>query len=334
MSAAAKPRLALALGDPAGIGSEIVLKTLADDALRAAIQPIVVGDAAVLAHQATALGLPFVVGEGRLTLPAEGWSCRLLDCGAAAPAEIAWGIASAAGGRAVVAYAKAAVALALAGEADAVLAAPHTERAVAMAGIPFSGYPDLVAAETGTPAERVFLMLVAPGLLVVNATLHIPLAEVPAAITPARVAAAIHAAEDALRMMGRPHPRVAVCGLNPHAGEGGLFGSEDEAVIRPTIARCRAEGIDVSGPYPADALLADHRHDVHVAMFHDQAHVAVKVAAPRRSTALSIGTPILFGTVAHGSAYDIAGRGTADPTAFRNATGLLAEHLAAAPARA
>ena len=132
----------------------------------------------------------------------------------------------------MVAYAKAAVALALAGEADAVLAAPHTERAVAMAGIPFSGYPDLVAAETGTPAERVFLMLVAPGLLVVNATLHIPLAEVPAAITPARVAAAIHAAEDALRMMGRPHPRVAVCGLNPHAGEGGLFGSEDEAVIR------------------------------------------------------------------------------------------------------
>jgi len=127
---------------------------------------------------------------------------------------------------------------------------------------------------------------------------------------------------------GMSRPKIAVCGLNPHAGENGLFGTEDRAIIAPAVARACARGMDVSGPIAADAVFAARAHDLYVAMYHDQGHIPVKVVAPFRSSAITVGTPIVFGTVAHGSAYDIAGQNRADHGAFANAFDLLASQFA------
>jgi 4-hydroxythreonine-4-phosphate dehydrogenase len=315
-----RPCIALPIGDPAGIGPEIVLKTLLAGAPGA--EPVVVGDAEPLRRHAEACGIPLAIGEGRLAVG--GREYGFVACGALDPDAWSFGRVGAAAGAACRAYALRGIALAVAGAVDAVLAAPHTEASVNLAGNPFRGYPGLLAEATGTPEDRVFLMLLCPEYRVVNATLHLPLVEAARMLSRERVANAIEAAAAALRSLGIAAPRVGVCGLNPHAGENGLFGREEIDIIAPAVAAARGRGLAVTGPAPADALFADRAHDVYVAMYHDQGHIPVKVAAPRRSSAVSIGTPVVFGSVAHGSAHDIAGRNRADPTAFGIALELLA----------
>jgi len=314
--------VALAIGDPAGIGPEVVLKSLAQSVERSR-RAIVVGDAAALTRHATACGIAVDISRDELNWP-DGRRTRFVDCNTESNVTWTFGEASAVGGQACLAYVTRAVELARVGEVAAVLAAPHNETSVNLVKPGFDGYPSLVADLTATPRARVFLMLLCRELRVIQVTLHLSLRDAIGLLSTPLVEAAIAAGQTTLERFGILRSRIAVCGLNPHAGEGGLFGTEDRDIIAPAVENARARGLDVSGPIAADAAFAARAHDLYVAMYHDQGHIPVKLLAPRMSSAITVGTPIVFGTVAHGSAYDIAGRNRADASAFANAFDLLA----------
>jgi 4-hydroxythreonine-4-phosphate dehydrogenase/1,2-dihydroxy-3,5-cyclohexadiene-1,4-dicarboxylate dehydrogenase len=211
-----------------------------------------------------------------------------------------------------------------AGEFDAVVAGPHHETAIAAAGIPSSGYPSLVARACGQPESSVFLLLVGGGLRIVHVTLHESLATALGRITPELVVAATQAGVRGCRMLGVAQPKIALFGINPHASEGMLFGPEDAQRVVPAAAQLRAQGLDITGPQGGDVLLADRRHDLYVAMFHDQGHIPVKLLAPQAASALSIGADVLLASTGHGSAMDIAGTGAARPDALLRSLRLIA----------
>ncbi len=196
------------------------------------------------------------------------------------------------------------------------VAGPHHETAIAQAGIRFSGYPSLLAHVCGQPEHTVFMMLVGGGLRIVHVTLHESVATALARITPELIVSATECGLRACRAMGLEQPKVALFGINPHASEGSLFGPEDEERVVPAAAALRARGIDVTGPQGADVLLADRKHDLYVAMLHDQGHIPVKLLAPQAASAISIGADVLLASTGHGSAMDIAGQGTARPDAL------------------
>jgi 4-phospho-D-threonate 3-dehydrogenase / 4-phospho-D-erythronate 3-dehydrogenase len=193
---------------------------------------------------------------------------------------------------------------------------PHNKYSVNLAGVSFAGYPPLLAKLTGS--RYAFNMLVAGSIRIVGATLHLPLKEVSQVLTQDLVLATIEAANGAVKRLGINEPKIAVAGVNPHCGEEGLFGSEEETTIRPAIALAKAQGIRVSGPWPADSLFVGLKekqdYDAYVAMFHDQSHIPIKTVAFEHIVGLIIGTPLIVATVGHGSAFDIAGKGIANPT--------------------
>jgi 4-hydroxythreonine-4-phosphate dehydrogenase len=313
-----KPKIAIATGDPAGIGPEISLKAALDPAVRAACDPILVSDPAVIVRHAKACGIATdlqIVSRISDAAPSPG-TLTLLDCKQPDAAELPLGATSPVSGRASIAFAAAAVKAALAGEVDAVLGAPQNETSIAKAGIPFDGHPSFVARQTGTDPDGVFMMLCFGDVKVAHATLHQSVRNAIASITLDRVASVIAATDRTLKQMGVAKPRIAVSGLNPHAGEGGLFGSEEIEIIGPAITVAAAQGIDVSGPFGADTMFHTKGIDAFVVMLHDQGHVPAKFMAPNATIALTIGTPILFSSVAHGSAHDIAGKGIASPKAM------------------
>lgn len=192
------------------------------------------------------------------------------------------------------------------------------------AGIAFSGYPGLIADLTSTPRERAFMMLVAKGLRITHATLHEAVAAALRRLTPDLVIAALEATVTTARQLGVENPTVGVFGINPHAGEDGLFGDEDESITKPAVGRLKQLGIAAEGPIGADLLLSQRRHDFYLAMFHDQGHIPIKLISPLRASALTIGVPLLFASVAHGCAFDIAGQGKADATGVIETVQLLA----------
>lgn len=312
-SASAPRRIALSVGDPNGIGPQIVLKAL--DALRdeRRLRITVFGPPEVMSGSAARLGLQAVLQATHLCAAGE------LPSAAFRPGEV-----NAAAGASAVASATAAIEACRAGEFDAVVAGPHHETAIAQAGIRFSGYPSLLARVCDQPEGQVFLLLVGGGLRIVHVTLHESVATALARITPALVVAAAQAGVRACRMLGLPQPRVALFGINPHASEGRLFGPEDEELVLPAADTLRASGIDVTGPKGADALLADRKHDLYVAMLHDQGHIPVKLLAPQAASAISIGADVLLASTGHGSAMDIAGTGTARPDALLRSLRLVA----------
>ncbi len=327
MAAASLPRIALTLGDPAGIGPEIVLKAALDPRVRAACVPILVGDAEALrAHAASfapgvhvqrfdSVAAAHAVAGGAVVvvhLPSLGADFRI---GQIAPAN----------GQAAVQAIATAVDAAVRGEVDAVAAAPIHETAIAQAGIAFDGHASFVARRTGTPLDDVFLMLCRETTRIVHTTLHASVRRAIEQITPQRVLAVLRATDRALRRLGIERPRIGVSGLNPHAGENRLFGDEEADIIAPAIASARLEGIDATGPQGADTLLAQPGFDACVVMLHDQGHIAMKVAAPNQVVGMVIGTPLAFASVGHGTAMDIAGRGAADPVAMVSAVLALAQ---------
>lgn len=321
-----RPVIALPVGDPNGIGPEIALMAATDPAVLAACVPVLIADPAVIHLTATRLGLQgelsVAVSDGRLLVKL----VNSLDDGPEP------GAVTAKAGAATVAYAREAIRMAEDGAAAAVVAGPHNETAVAKAGIPFSGYPGLLAEATGTEPDAVFLMLVTPRFRIVHATLHIGLRAALDSLAIEKVANAIRAADTALKRMGIAVPRIAVMGINPHAGEGGLFGEEDETITGPAVAAAREEGIAAEGPGGADLLLQENAHDAYIAMYHDQGHIPAKLEGRGAALGISIGAPVLFSTVAHGSAHDIAGTGSADPSAFKGALLKMAGILGSAPA--
>ncbi|MDB5751565.1 MAG: 4-hydroxythreonine-4-phosphate dehydrogenase ((phosphohydroxy)-L-threonine dehydrogenase)-like [Ramlibacter sp.] len=305
-------RIALSVGDPNGIGPEIVLKAL--DALRGEdrLRMAVFGPRAVLERAAAVTGLQDVLG-----------SVDLRDVGELPTCSAQFGQVNAAAGASAVASATAAIEAVRAGEFDAVVAGPHHETAIAQAGIPFTGYPSLLARVCGEPEGSVFLLLVGGSLRIVHATLHESVATALARLTPQLVVAATLAGVRACQALGVAEPKVALMGINPHASEGTLFGPEDLQCTVPAAQGLRALGVNVTGPQGGDVLLADRRHDLYVAMLHDQGHIPIKLLAPQAASAISIGSAVLLASTGHGSAMDIAGQGSARPDALLRSLRLL-----------
>ncbi|MQA30404.1 MAG: 4-hydroxythreonine-4-phosphate dehydrogenase PdxA [Luteitalea sp.] len=285
-----RPRVAITSGDPAGIGPEIAAMAAADPRVVEVCQPV--------------LYQP----PGHARFPA--------------------GVLSADAGRAAFDLIVRAVNDALGGEVDAVATAPVNKEAFRLAGLPWAGHTDLLAHLTGAP--HVAMMFHSDALRVVLATIHIPLGAVPAALTQASLEATIALTARELPRFGLPRPRIAVAGLNPHAGEHGLFGREELDAIAPAIAACRRRGIDVSGPFPGDTIFVRATRgefDLVVACYHDQGLIPVKLLAFGQAVNVTLGLPIIRTSVDHGTAFDIAGRGTADPGSMIGAV-LLAARLA------
>jgi 4-hydroxythreonine-4-phosphate dehydrogenase len=301
----AKTRIAIPTGDPAGIGPEIALKAALDPAVRAACDPILVCDPALLERHARACGIKADLSK-----------LNVLACPQPETASLGFGVVSPISGRASIAFCAAAVKAAMSGEVDAVVAAPQNETSIGQAGIPFDGHPSFVARQTGTDENGVYMMLCFGDTRIAHCTLHRSVREAIALITRENVARTIRAADATLKHMGIAAPRIAVSGLNPHAGEGGLFGREEIEIIKPAMDAVAAEGLHVSGPFGADTMFHMPGFDAFVVMLHDQGHIATKLLAQNAAAALTIGTPILFASVAHGTGHDIAGQGIANPAAM------------------
>src|SRR6185312_1384201 len=297
-----------------------------DKRVAALCRPLLVGDPATVEMHAKAAGLSpnlRVVDEPGKADWSNG-AVNLLDAGDGANVPVKFGTVDAAYGRASLASARRAIRAALDKQADAVVAAPQTERSIAAAGIAFDGYPSFVARETGTPVNDVYLMICFDDKRIVHATLHVSVREAIALITRERVERVISVTDTALKKLGVARPKIFVGGLNPHAGEEGMFGSEEIDIIIPAIERAAKDGIDASGPFGADTMFRKQGCDAYIVMLHDQGHIAAKLQAFNRTAGLSIGSPILFSSVAHGSAHDIAGKGQADPGAMIEAITRLA----------
>jgi 4-hydroxy-L-threonine phosphate dehydrogenase PdxA len=304
------PAVAIAIGDPAGIGPEISIKAALDPAARALCRPILVGDRGVLEAHAKACGLAL---DGIDVLERKQLGAGDLKIGDIRPAH----------GRSALDSAKAAVRAALAGKVHAVVAAPHNETAIHQAGVEFDGYPSFVARLCGLQADDGILMLCfrhdGREIRIAHVTLHTSVATALTQITSARVARTIRETAAALRRLGIARPQLALGGVNPHAGENGLFGDEEINSLQPALAEARAEGIDVADPVGADLLIQRKGYDAYVVMLHDQGHIAAKLLAPQRVAAMTIGTPVIFSSVAHGSAHDIAGKNQASHRAMLEA---------------
>lgn len=300
--------IGITLGDPAGIGPEIVGKALSDR---------LIGELA-----------DFVVFGSADLCPGKG--VRVDDAGERPTRETTGARRpTAAGGRASVAWVLAAIRAAMAGEVDAIVTAPISKEAMKLADYPWPGHTEILKEKTG--AERAVMMMVGGGLRVALVTTHVAIARLPSAIRREDVLATIRITEAALRSgFGRPSPRIAVCGLNPHSGEAGMFGGEEAEVILPAIEEARAQGMDCSGPVPADVVFHQALHgrwDAVVAMYHDQATIPVKLLAFETGVNVTLGLPIIRTSPDHGTAYDIAGRGIADPGSIVEAI-RLAAHMA------
>ena len=270
------PRVAVTMGDPAGIGPEVAAKAAASPRVLEVCTPVIYG--------------------------------RIYTPGVRA------GVLSAEAGRAAYDAILAAVGDAMSGAVDAIATAPINKEAFALAGLPWHGHTELLAHLTGAPS--VAMMFHADALRVVLATIHEPLASVPRLLTREAVEGVIRLTARELPRFGFAAPRLAVCGLNPHAGEGGVLGDEEQRIIGPAIAACAADGIDVQGPFPADTLFVRASRgafDAVVACYHDQGLIPVKLLAFGTSVNVTLGLPIIRTSVDHGTAFDIAGRNAADP---------------------
>jgi len=270
------PKVGITVGDPAGIGPEVAARAAVDPRVLEVCEPVL-----------------FQPDHGETFAP---------------------GVLSAAAGRAAYEVILRAVDAATRREIDAVATAPVNKEAFRLAGLPWSGHTDLLAHLTG--AAHVAMMFHSEALRVVLATVHLALADVPRALTTSSLAATIDLTARELPRFGIAQPRIAVAGLNPHAGEHGLFGCEEQTIMAPAIAACRARGIEVNGPFPGDTVFVRARRgdfDVVIACYHDQGLIPVKLVAFGQAVNVTLGLPIVRTSVDHGTAFDIAGKGVADP---------------------
>jgi 4-hydroxy-L-threonine phosphate dehydrogenase PdxA len=305
--------IALTIGDPNGIGPEIAVKAALTIAGNESPRVILVGDDNVIRYYADrhAAGAELVRSVDICSKNAIAWhSVNSLPSEQFKPGQVA-----AAAGKATVDYMVAAVKLVRSGVADAIIGCPHNETAVNAAGIKFTGYPGLIARLTGTGEDDVFMMLVGGGLRILHVTLHERLHDALARLTPELVERAGMICAATLERLGISNPKIGVFGINPHAGENGLFGDDDDRITVPAVKNMRARGLLVEGPIGADVILSRKDIDGFVAMYHDQGHIPVKLLAGRTASAFSLGSSIFFSSVGHGSAFDIAGQGKADATA-------------------
>lgn len=329
-----KPILAITMGDPASIGPELCLRAMGDPSVYDACRPLVIGDICILRRAMQLPGLPKLRLHG-VKHPQEAafqpGTLDVLDMGCCAPEQVPLGQVSAAAGNAAFLYVKEAIELAMHGSVDATVTNALNKEAMNLAGHYFSGHTEIYAHYTGT--EKYTMMLVHEDLRVLHVSTHVSLREACDRVTKARVLDVIRIADQACRDMGIGTPRIGVAGLNPHCGEGGLFGREEIEQILPAVREAQGEGIRAEGPIPADTIFSKARggwYDVVVAMYHDQGHIPLKVlgfvydrkAAAWQSVSgvnITLGLPIIRTSVDHGTAFDQAGKGTASPLSLRNA---------------
>lgn len=309
------PIIAITMGDAAGVGPEIITRALAEDSLYARCRPLVIGDAARLRRAVQITGTNLAINP--ITDPQAGrYTHGHIDCIdiAVIPDDLPFGQVSAAAGEGAYRFVEKATELALAGQVQAVCTAPLNKAALRAAGHAYPGHTEMLAALTDTP--EVSMMLTAPRLRVIHVTTHIGLIDAVAKIEPGLVERTIRRGHAALRKAGIEQPRIAVCGINPHAGENGLFGHGEEAdKIVPAVEAVQRDGIDAAGPLPADTLFyraVRGDFDLVVAMYHDQGHGPVKVLGLEAGVNITIGLPVIRTSVDHGTAFDIAGSGQAD----------------------
>ncbi|MGA2753509.1 MAG: 4-hydroxythreonine-4-phosphate dehydrogenase PdxA [Terracidiphilus sp.] len=302
-------RIAISIGDPAGIGAEIALKALQDQSVASLAHWILIADSAALNAARC------VCGIDPASLP-----CTLIDTGAlGADHVLEFGQLRAVYGLAAIAYVRRAVELCMKAEADAMVTAPLNKEAVTLSGQAFSGHTEYIAELTGAPEPR--MLLYSEKLATVHVSTHISL-EQACHLNRAHIVRTIQLGNDALLWMRHRAPRIAVCGLNPHAGEHGLFGLQDAEIIAPAIAEARALGIDCSGPHSPDTIFVRAlrgEFDLIVAMYHDQGHIPMKLIDFEGGVNVSLGLPIIRTSVDHGTAFDIAGRNQADATNMKAA---------------
>lgn len=288
-----RPRVGISLGDPSGIGAEVTLQALRRRDVRRALSPVLFGDAS------TPAGDYHLVAVSHL-----------------APADRRPGKPTKRGGAAQYAYITAAIEAAKSGQVQALCTAPVSKEAITRAGIHFVGHTEVLAQAFGC---EVVMLMSGPELRVALATNHVPIAQVPARLSTPGLVQTLKLLSSSLgQRLGKRRPRIAVCGLNPHAGDGGVLGTEEVQLIAPAIRKARQLGLDVHGPFAADGLFAKARggfpYDVALAMFHDQGLVATKTLDFARTVNVTLGLPLPRTSPDHGVAYDIAGRGEADDT--------------------
>lgn len=334
MSAADRPLIAVTSGDPAGVGPELCLRLLANEAIHRRLTPLVFADARVLARVAAVCRLPAperIVPYRQFTADPRGVrQPALIDFAHLDPDACPPGQVSAAAGTAAYAYIEAAITAALAGTVDAVCTAPIHKEALAAAGIRFPGHTEIFTVLTGAVSS--VMMLTSEAITCSLVTAHVGYRDVPALLTPERITRVIDLTAEAIRRLRGREPRLVMCGLNPHAGEHGLFGDgEEERILAPAAAAARARGIDLEGPLPPDtAFLASRRQrcDAYVCMYHDQGLIPLKALAFDEAINITLGLPIIRTSVDHGTAFDIAWQGKANPSSLYEAV-TLAARLAA-----
>ena len=336
-----QPVLGVTMGDPAGVGPEIIARAAAEPAVRRISRPVVIGAASTMQAALGLVGSPLM-----LHLVTRVADCRwadgtleVLDLDNVDMDTLPRAAVSAAAGRAAYDYIERAVRLAMAREIDGIVTAPINKEALAAAGVLHSGHTEILARLSDT---RDYAMLLMGGeLRVIHVTTHVALRQVPELVTTERVLRTIRLAQRSMAGLGRRDARIAVAGLNPHAGEDGLFGDEERTQIAPAVEAARAEGLNVVGPLPADTLFSRARggeFDIVVAMYHDQGHIPVKTLgfnydeATKRWTGLSgvnvtVGLPFLRVSVDHGTAFDRAWKGIANPESMIEAIDVAARML-------
>ena len=325
------PRIAVTMGDPAGVGPELCLRLLANAEIASECVPVVFGDADLLRRVAENTGLPFTA---RVIAKSE-WSAmwrsanapsvldfQLVEAGALEPGKV-----SAACGDAAFRYVIASIEAGLNGEVDAVCTGPLNKEAMHAAGHKFPGHTEIFAGRMG--AGRSCMMQYSEAITCSFVTTHVGYAEVPKLLTRGRILDVIELTAAALRRIRGREPRLLVCGLNPHAGEGGLFGErEEERIIAPALDEARRRGFDVIGPVPPDTAFTPARRrefDAVVCMYHDQGHIPVKMIAFDSAVNITLGLPVTRTSVDHGTAFDIAWQGKANPGSLYSAVRLAAK---------
>jgi 4-hydroxythreonine-4-phosphate dehydrogenase len=312
-----RPVIALTMGDAAGIGPEVIMKSLAHADIYDLCRPLVIGDALRLQKAGLIIGTELVVRSiAEEQIQDARYTAGTVDCIdlKLIPEDLPWGKLSAIAGDAAFRYMEIAAKLALSGKIQAICTAPLNKEALHAGGHKFPGHTEMLAALTGT--AEVSMMLSTPKMRVIHVTTHIGLIDAIAKIEPKLVERTIARGYEALRRAGIANPKIGICGINPHAGENGLFGRGEEAEkIEPAVAACREKGWDVEGPLPADTLFFRAQRgdfDLVVAMYHDQGHGPVKVLGLESGVNITIGLPVIRTSVDHGTAFDIAGTGKAE----------------------
>jgi len=321
------PRIGITMGDPAGIGPEVVLKAVAEDEIRRVCVPVIIGDAQALAHTARTLdlqsGYDIIRTEEAFPDQLSEPVIYHLDniSGYIEP-----GIESGAAGKAAAGYIEAAVELCAAGSIDAVATAPINKRALFLGGYSFPGHTEFLAHLTG--AEEYAMAFVAANLRIVLLSTHVPLAEAIRMVERDRIVRVVNLTNRELQRWGIERPRLAVAALNPHGAEGGLFGVEEASEIMPAIEACRIDDINVQGPFSADTVFlraSRGEFDAVIACYHDQAMIPVKCLSFGEAVNVTLGLPFIRTSVDHGTAFDIAGKGLAEHSSMVAAIKLAAE---------